>query len=175
MRELFAETPTPTNKFTHQHHTSVSAPSGDCEVGDRCHVSGYVILHQEFSALRPINNHHSWNSTRLFNYTSNYNTRHLLCIKLPLKHEQFWCTIYDQYCTWIGQNPQFFNACTIKTYINSDSQSSARMASLVCGRLGASQLNTWYGVLTRSYGCFWALKHAAYLNFKHTSTNEQKI
>ena len=55
MRELFAETPTPTNKFTHQHHTSVSAPSGDCEVGDRCHVSGYVILHQEFSALRPIN------------------------------------------------------------------------------------------------------------------------
>ena len=27
-----------------------------------------------------------------------YSTRHLLCIKTPLKHMGFWCTINDAYC-----------------------------------------------------------------------------
>ena len=28
-----------------------------------------------------------------------YSTRHLLCIKPPWKHKQFWCTKNDEYCT----------------------------------------------------------------------------
>ena len=34
-------------------------------------------------------------------YTYMYSTRHLLCIKTPLEHMQFWCSINDEYCIWL--------------------------------------------------------------------------
>ena len=35
--------------------------------------------------------------------TINYSARHLLCIKTPLTHVQYWCTINDEYCINISE------------------------------------------------------------------------
>ena len=45
-----------------------------------------------------------------------YSTRHLLCIKTPLKHMGFWCTINDAYCilcfTCLCATCIVWNVCT---------------------------------------------------------------
>ena len=39
------------------------------------------------------------NNSRIYDLNAIYSTRHLLCIKTPLKHMGFWCTINDAYCS----------------------------------------------------------------------------
>ena len=49
-----------------------------------------------------------------------YSTRHLLCIKTPLKHMQFWCTIKDEYCSCVascGTSPRDSRAIVVFAFV----------------------------------------------------------
>ena len=67
---------------------------------DRYHTGLVIERHADVSGIKLLTGD-DCRSRQIFRCTCTgymYSTRHLLCIKPPLKHKQFWCTINDEYC-----------------------------------------------------------------------------